>query len=262
MSNRPRVLITRPGARGVHLSRALEALGAEVENLEVMRLEVLPESQGIRQAWLDFDLYHAVVVISPFAAECLTEGLDRYWPQLPLGPSFYAVGAGTAQVLHDRLGVRVHVPSASLENTSEALLQLPSLQRLEQRRVLLVAGEGGRTLLADSLAQRGARVDRVALYRRNLVTPDGIGALHLAEGNFSTLLVTSGEVLEHLAGWCTPVALNQPLIVSSQRLATLACTLGFLHPTVAQGATPAALAVAVADVCNLGGADHDDLEKG
>ncbi|SHF30140.1 uroporphyrinogen-III synthase [Modicisalibacter ilicicola DSM 19980] len=262
MSVRPRVLITRPGARGRPLRRALEDLGVEVESLEVMRLEGLPEAQDTRRAWLDFDHYHSVVVVSPFAAECLAEALDRYWPQLPLGPGFYAVGAGTAQVLNERLGVRVRVPPASQENTSEALLALPSLQRLEHRRVLLVAGEGGRTAIAETLERRGARVDRVALYRRQLVAPTGMAARRLADGDFDVMVVTSGELLEHLAGWCSRAALNQPLIVSSQRLATLAQTLGYLHPRVAQGATPAALVAAVADVCNLDGADHDDLEKG
>lgn len=258
----PRVLITRPGDRAGPLREALEALGADVEAIEAMRLEALPETPRIRQAWLDFDTYQRVVVVSPFAAECLATGLDKYWPQLPLGPHFYAVGAGTAQVLHDRLGVRVHLPPASHGDTSEALLQLASLQRLEEQRVLLVAGEGGRALLAESLEYRGSRLTRLAIYRRMLVSPTGMASAHLTEGNFSALVVTSGELLEHLAGWCSKAALNQPLIVSSQRLATLAQTLGYLRPVVAQGATPAALAAVVADVCDLNGADHDDLEKG
>nr|WP_297461030.1 uroporphyrinogen-III synthase [uncultured Halomonas sp.] len=248
MSARPRVLISRPGARAAPLREALEALGAEVAALDVMRLEALPETPAMRQAWLDLDGFQRVVAVSPFAAECLAAGLDDYWPQLPLGLDFYAVGAGTAQVLHDRLGVRVHFPGASLGDTSEALLRLASLQRLDGQRVLLAAGEGGRTLLADSLRERGARLTRLALYRRTLVAPTGMALDHLAGGNFSALVMTSGELLEHLAGWCTKAALNQPLIVSSQRLATLAQTLGYSRPLVAQGATPAALAAAVADV--------------
>lgn len=263
MTARPRILITRPGQRARPLRQALEAVGADVESVEVMRLEALPETQAIRQAWLDVDLFQRIVVVSPFAAECLAEGLDRYWPQLPLGPRFYALGTGTARVLHDRLGVRVHLPGDdATEDTSEALLRLASLQCLDEQRVLLVAGENGRTLLADSLQQRGARLTRLALYRRLLVPPSGMASLRLQEGDFSALVVTSGELLEHLAGWCSAKALNQPLIVSSQRLATLAHTLGYLRPRVAQGATPAALAAAVADVCNMDGADHDDLEKG
>ncbi|MEC9482013.1 MAG: uroporphyrinogen-III synthase [Halomonas sp.] len=259
---RPRVLITRPGSRAQPLRRAMEERGAEVESVEAMRLVALPESQASRQAWLDFDLFQRVVVVSPFAAECLAEGLDRYWPQLPVGPAFYAVGAGTAQVLNERLGVRVRLPEPGAgEDTSEALLRLASLQRLEEQRLLLVAGEGGRALLAETLAQRGARLTRLALYRRERVAPSGRALQCLREGDFCALVVTSGELLEHLAGWCSEKALNQPLIVSSQRLATLAHTLGYMRPIVAQGATPAALAVAVANVCNLDGADHDDLKR-
>lgn len=262
MTARPRVLISRPGQRARPLRLVLEALDVEVEPLDVMRLEVLPESPAMRQAWLDFDLYHCVVVVSPFAAECLAEAVDRYWPQLPLGPRFYAPGGGTAQVLHKQLGVRVHLPALVSGDTSEALLQLPSLQQLDDKRVLLVAGEGGRVLLAESLARRGARLTRLALYRRVLMPPAGTAGEHLTKGDFSALVVTSGELLEHLAGWCSRRALNQPLIVSSQRLATLAHTLGYSRPLVAQGATPAALAAVVADVCGLEGADHEDLEKG
>ncbi|WP_136068286.1 uroporphyrinogen-III synthase [Modicisalibacter radicis] len=262
MQPRPRVVITRPGERAPPLRRALEARGAEVETLGVMRLETLDETPAVRQAWLDFDNFQRVVVASPFAAGCLAEGLDRYWPQLPLGPCFYALGTGSAQVLNERLGVRVHLPSSEQGSTSEALLALPSLKCLAEQRVLLAAGEGGRERLAEELTRRGARLTRLALYRRLMRPPEGAGERLLAGGDYAALVVTSGELLEHLAGWCGAGALNQPLIVSSRRLATLADTLGFLRPRVARGASPAALATAVADACDLDGADHDDLEKG
>lgn len=262
MASRPRVLISRPGERARPLRETLSARGAEVETLEAMRLEPLVETPAMRQAWLDFDNFHRVVVVSPFAARCLAEGLDRYWPQLPLGSRFYAVGAATAEILHRELGVRVRRPPAEAGTTSEALLSLPSLRRLDGQRVLLAAGEGGRSVLGETLAERGARITRLALYRRVLQPLDEAAVARLASGDFAALVVTSGELLEHLAGWCGKAALNQPLIVSSRRLATLAHTLGFLRPVMAQGASPAALAAAVADVCDLDGADHEDLEKG
>ncbi|WP_111414847.1 uroporphyrinogen-III synthase [Billgrantia lactosivorans] len=259
------VLICRPGERAAALAAAIEAAGFAVANLEVMALEALPESPAMRQAWLDFDHYHKVVVVSPFAAECLCQALDRYWPQLPLGTAWYAVGAATAEVLHERLGARVHLPPATAgEDTSEALLQLASLRALDGQRVLLAAGEGGRTLLADSLAARGARVTRLALYRRRLLPPPPALRECLVRGDYRALVVSSGELLEHLARWCTKATLSQPLIVSSRRLATLAGDLGFRTPVVAAGATPAALAGAVAAACSQEDADvdQDDLEKG
>ncbi|KPQ30938.1 uroporphyrinogen-III synthase [Halomonas sp. HL-93] len=241
------VLITRPGSRGAALAEALRREGSNVEVLDVMQLQALPEDAAMRQVWLDIDQYHKIVVISPFAADCLSEALDRYWPQLPIGIDYYSVGQSTAAMLYEQLGVRVHVPpSSDGEDTSESLLRLASLQALSQQRVLIVAGEGGRSLLADTLAERGARVTPLAVYRRRLLAPTGPMQARLAAGNYRALIVTSGELLEHLAKWCQPAALNQPLIVSSRRLATLAERLGFCAPIVASGATPPALIAALA----------------
>ncbi|WP_205742719.1 uroporphyrinogen-III synthase [Onishia niordana] len=286
MTVAPHVLITRPGERAKRLADAIEAIGAVPEALDVMRLEALPETPEQRSIWLDIDQFRRVVVISPFAAECLVEALDRYWPQLPVGVDFYAVGAATAAILHERLGVRVRVPASGIGSfgdsaqagvrvaagqgtsaqgdTSEGLLALPSLQVLNEQKVLMVAGEGGRPLLADTLAARGARLTRLSVYRRVLLTPEAPMRQRLAVGDYAALVVSSGEILEHLAGWCQPAALNQPLIVSSQRLVTLAGSLGFANCRVAAGATPDALAAEVAGACHLDGADvdHDDLEKG
>lgn len=252
------VLICRPGERGKALATALREQGACVEQLKVMQLEPLPESPAMRQIWMDIDQYHKIVVISPFAAECLSDALDRYWPQLPVGIDYYSVGSATARILFEQLGVRVHIPAPQAgEDTSEALLALASLKALDHQRVLLVAGEGGRTLLADTLAERGASVTRVATYRRVLQPPTPTQQACLATGNYRALIVTSGELLEHLAKWCDPLALNQPLIVSSRRLATLAGTLGFCDLRVASGATPAALTAALAWNSHPKGADVD-----
>lgn len=241
------VLITRPGARGIALAEALRSAGVSVEALDVMQLQALPEDAAMRQVWLNIDEYHKIVVVSPFAAGCLSEALDRYWPQLPVGIDYYSVGQSTAALLYDQLGVRVHVPPPREgEDTSEALLRLASLQTLSHQRVLIVAGVSGRSLLAETLAERGARVTPLAVYRRHLLAPSPPMQDRLAAGNYRALIVTSGELLEHLAKWCEPAALNQPLIVSSRRLATLAERLGFHTPIVASGATPPALIAALA----------------
>ncbi|WP_447927393.1 uroporphyrinogen-III synthase [Vreelandella sp. EE27] len=252
------VLICRPGERGEVLAEALRAEGAWVEPLEVMTLQALDEDATLRSVWLDLDQYHKIVVISPFAARCLAEAIDCYWPQLPVGIAFYSPGRGTAEVLHDALGARVHVPPASAgEDTSEALLSLPSLQRLTHQRVLLVAGEGGRPLLADTLTARGAALTRLAVYRRVYQPPSAELQRRLASGSFHTLIVTSGELLEYLAKWCQQAALDQPLIVSSHRLATLAGKLGFSDLKVASGASKAALVAALNESCTPRDADVD-----
>lgn len=251
------VLICRPGERGEALATALRERGESVESLNVMQLEALPEDPTMRQIWLDIDQYHKIIVVSPFAAVCLSEALDRFWPQLPVGIDFYSVGSATASTLYDQLGVRVHMPSPTAgEDTSEALLALASLQQCAHQRVLLVAGKGGRPLLADTLAQRGAEVTRIAVYRRRFQPLALALQVRLCSGNYRALIVTSSELLEHLAKWCNQAALNQPLIVSSRRLATLAGILGFCDIKVASGATPAAL-IAALETCDPQDADVD-----
>lgn len=261
----PPVLVTRPGKRGDVLSAAIAGAGRPVERIAAMHLETLAETPDMRSAMLDIDNFQRVLVISPAAAEWLVEAMDRYWPQSPAGLAYYAVGAATAAILHEHLGVRVHLPAADTgEDTSEALLGLASLQSLQDQRVLMVAGEGGRRLLAETLMARGARLTRLAVYRRCTLEPSPAIKRRLARGDFQALVVSSGEILEHLARWCGNAALNQPLIVSSARLATLADKLGFRAPVVALGATPAALTAAVATACDPEDADvdQDDLEKG
>lgn len=251
------VLICRPGERGDALAAALSERGESVESLNVLQLEALPEDPVTRRIWLDIDQYHKIIVISPFAALCLSEALDRFWPQLPVGIDYYSVGSATASTLYNQLGVRVHVPSPTAgEDTSEALLALASLQQLNHQRVLLVAGEGGRPLLAETLAERGAEVTRIAVYRRRYQPLAPALQARLCSGNYRALIVTSSELLEHLAKWCNQAALNQPLIVSSRRLATLAGILGFCDLKVASGATPAAL-IAALETCDPQDADVD-----
>lgn len=254
---KPPVLICRPGERGDVLAEALRRQGECVESLNVMQLEALPEDPVMRQIWLNIDQYHKIIVISPFAGVCLAEALDRFWPQLPVGISYFSVGRATAATLYEQLGVHVHVPSPTAgEDTSEALLSLSALQQLEHQRILLVAGEGGRPLLADTLAERGAEVTRLAVYRRRLAPLTPPLKARLSSGNYRALIVTSSELLEHLAKWCHQAALNQPLIVSSRRLATLAGILGFCDLKVASGATPTAL-IAALEACDPQDADVD-----
>lgn len=256
------VLITRPGARAQVLAEVIEARGLPVVQLALMAHEDVPETAQMRAMWLNIDHFHKVVVISPAAAERLIAALDRYWPQLPQGLTLYAVGRATAALLYEALGVRVRVPSPDAgAETSEALLGLGSLGRLEHQRVLLVAGEGGRPLLGECLTQRGATVTRLEVYRRRLLTPSSEAIAMLDRAHYRVLVVSSGEILEHLARWCSQAAFDQPLVVSSQRLARLAEKLGFRVPVVASGATPAALAAAVARA-SAPRVPNEDIEKG
>ncbi|WP_110669373.1 uroporphyrinogen-III synthase [Salinicola halophilus] len=242
---RQRVLLTRPGERGEALASVIGEAGYDPVALSVIRLETLALEAEARGKILELDHYDGVIVVSPQAAACLGEAIDSYWPQLPLRLRFYAVGRATADALHAALGVPAVLPPAGAGEDSDALLEAASLKQVAGKRLLLARGEGGRERLVDVLGERGAHVEPLALYRRCYGPPTPPASTWLEGGDYRALVVTSGEILHHLVQWCGPAALNQPLIVSSRRLATLATTLGFSSLHVASGASPSALTEAL-----------------
>ncbi|MCM2131507.1 uroporphyrinogen-III synthase [Larsenimonas rhizosphaerae] len=247
------VVIARPGARAEALDAALRADGHAIEQLNIMSLSPLDDEEGaIRRRLLDLDLYRQVICTSPFAAQCLVEQIEAVWPQLPVGIEYLATGTSTADVLADGLSVDVSFPPMGSGSASEALLALPTLaaDNVSGHRILLAGGQGGRPLLHETLMQRGASVDTLALYRRQLHEPELTHQHLLSEGRFSALVLTSAEQLEHLLVWCDRQTFSRPLVVSSERLATLAYTHGFDTVMVAGDASPNALSAAVARACS------------
>ncbi|ARS52743.1 uroporphyrinogen-III synthase [Kushneria konosiri] len=235
-------LIARPGARAQALEQALEAIGLAPLSLDIMTLVAREPDPQARTLLYDLDNFRHVICTSPFAATCLIEAIEARWPQLPTGIDFHATGVSTAEVLKVGLGVEVSAPAPGTGSASEALLELPGLQTVAGERVALVSGEGGRELIEQTLFERGAEVSRLSLYERRLQPPGEDMRDRLARGEFAVLIVTSQEQLEYLERWCTPVTRKRPLVVSSQRLATMADRDHFECVFIAGDATPQTLA--------------------
>lgn len=81
------------------------------------------------------------------------------WPQ---DCRYFSVGQTTARLWLSH-SIPVHIPQ---DERSEGLLALPDLQSVAGKRILILRGESGRTLLADELTQRGAQVTYSTCYER------------------------------------------------------------------------------------------------
>ncbi len=240
-----RILVTRPSHQAHQQADLLRAQGADPVLLPLLEIAPLPETdprfQHSKQCVLDLDLYHAVIVISANAARLGLDLIDDYWPQLPLGVHWMAIGASTAALLHD-CGIDARHSRAGYD--SEALLQTPELQQVEGLRILLLRGDTGREALASELHSRGARVDQAILYRRSrpILEPDCIeSAIYAAP--LSAILITSGESLSNLVALAQQIKRDDglahlqwcPLVVPSQRIAALATEAGFKQVILASG---------------------------
>ncbi len=235
------VISLRPSGSHAPVRHAATPLGART--LSISTLALRPQSAGPA---LQAALACPVVIVTSPAAVLFARR------QLPLcaapGQCWLALGEASAKSLKRAGIVDVRVPDTGTD--SEALLDLPELQA-PLDAVGLVTAPGGRGLIAETLAQRGARVHRANVYRREALHPTA-GRLRTLRKlpSQSALLVSSLEAFDGLwqrldeAG--RRVLLARPAVASSPRLAAHLAGLGFQAIVLAPGAAPATMIDALA----------------
>lgn len=191
------VLLTRPALQAVNLGKHIERLGGRVLSLPLLEIEPIqdrPSIERVKTKIMDLDQYDIGVFISTNAASMGLDWINQYWPQLPVDLQAYAVGPSTAQILQ-QLPWPVHFSSTGV--TSEHLLELPGLQDIYGKRIALFRGQGGRELLAETLRERGARVDYIELYQRREPLYDREEALaQMHSKQINVVVITSMQILE------------------------------------------------------------------
>ncbi|MDM3871737.1 uroporphyrinogen-III synthase [Porticoccus sp. W117] len=248
-----KVLVIRPKALpqlgSDEFIEQLAATGANPLHLPVMRIDpfVVPltaESasepvEQIKTTVMALANYQVVIFFSRPAALLGADWIDHYWPQLPVGLQFFAVGDSTRQVLAEQ-GVDAQVPSHT--QTSEGLLALPELQHLQDTKILICKGERGREFLADQLQQRGAQVDELNLYRRSPTNKHQEDIVRALQNGLNAVVAHSAELLESLLSQVPTVLHGDlfalPLVVPSERIADIATGKGFVNLQVANSAVP------------------------
>jgi len=143
------------------------------------------------------------------------------------GARVLAVGATTARALAEA-GIESEVPAAS---ASEGLIELLAHEALEGAAVLIVAGEGGRKTLRDTLIARGARVSEFLCYRRR-----PLAGLPVRPVDVDAVLVGSQDGFRSFARlWFDGGGGAVRVIAASERIAGLGTTLGFPDVEIATG---------------------------
>jgi uroporphyrinogen-III synthase len=234
----PPVIVTRPADKADELIGSVAKLGFEVRHhplIEIRRFEDDDSvaSRACRQKILDIDHYDAVIAISQNAAESGFSWMDDYWPQMPVGLRWYAVGPTTAAVYREH-DIDVEMPVDRFD--SEGVLALPSLQQVEDEKILIWRGVGGRETLASVLRERGARVDYAELYeRRQIDWSDADWEKTLQDS--PVLLLSSGQALDIAQQQIPDIATRvSTIIVPSERVATYARQQGCADVIVAASA--------------------------
>ncbi|MDR0441126.1 MAG: uroporphyrinogen-III synthase [Candidatus Accumulibacter sp.] len=251
-----RILVTRPASRAGALAARIAAKGGEAVRFPLIDI-FPPESwRAVDEAFARLDAFSLVIFISPNAAAFALGRLKTRRPW-PAGLAAGAIGPGTAKTLRDAGIAEVIVPRGRYD--SEALLALDALQaeRVAGRAVLILRGEGGRELLAETLRARGAQVECAACYRR-AAPADGAFLVSLLRNNaLDAVTLSSSEGLRNLMQLLDTGAFGRlsalPVFVPHQRIAEEAARLGLSRVALA-GPTDGGL---VAGLCSYRWSDHE-----
>ena len=222
------VVVTRPAGQAAHLAEALINLGARPVLFPVLTIFDIDDPRPLQEAALKLDDVDWAAFVSPNAVEKALGAILalRPWPS---GLRAATVGKRSEQALAKHGITDVVAPQERFD--SEALLELPELQQMAGKRVMIFRGDGGRELLGDTLKQRGAAVEYVSCYRRGRPALDPAPLLKLwSEGRLDAVTVTSSEGLRNLVDMVGKLGQTwlkkTPLFVPHQRIAGLARAIG------------------------------------
>lgn len=226
------ILVTRAPRQAAALSAAIRAAGGSAFEFPALAFEAMPvdrlQASLAHVAAADF-----VIFVSPNAAEFGMAAIGS----LPAGRSVLAVGPGTARALAAQGVDAVITPDGQ---DSEALLALPQLQDVDGKHVVIVRGVGGRALLGDTLATRGAEVHYMEGYRRLAPTADAAPLLaRWQAGGIDAVTVASAETLHNLAALLgeagAPLLAHTPLFAPHEKIAAAARSFGIAQATATPG---------------------------
>lgn len=238
------VLVTRPEHQAGPLVDAIEAACGRAVRFPAIDISPLP-AESIDAAAAGLHAPDIAIFVSPNAVR---HGLG-YGGAARLA----AVGPATAAAL-EAAGRPVHIrPQGGFD--SEHLLAEPELNDVAGKVVRIIRGQSGRELLADTLRERGAVVDYLAVYTRRPARPSAAALTRLeadwCAGGIDAVTIMSVETLVNLVS-LLPAAcknrLRQTLLVTPAERVIIEATKQFpgIPTALAAGTSPQDIVRAIA----------------
>jgi uroporphyrinogen-III synthase len=218
------VVVTRPAHQAQAFARLVSGAGGRAilfPAIEIGDIEDLGPFARLVDRLDEFDL---AIFVSPNAVE-RAMSLIRGRRAFPSRLRIATVGSGSVRAL-ERFGIAsVLAPQGRFD--SEALAELPELEAMNGRRVVIFRGAGGREALGEVLRSRGAVVEYAECYRRVRPQIDAAPLLQAwSRKGVDAITATSSEGLRNFAEMIGPAGrerlLETPVFVPHPRIAEAA----------------------------------------
>lgn len=233
MNNNVKVLITRPEKPGKLLTQKLNKAGIYSFSQPMFDYQVYSNLNEVNS--LLGTLNNPIIIFVSVAAVEYAQQI------LPLSQWQYthviSVGRATQQALQ-QLNISSDCPK---NQASEGMLNLPVLNKINNKDILIVRGNGGREHLAEQLHERGANVAYLESYQR-IWREVGNKQISLWQAKeLNCIVATSNAILEKIVSLLSntdKTLVNRYLwIVASKRIAENAKALGATNVINANGAS-------------------------
>ena len=224
------VLITRPDERGEQLTKMLAEAGIFAIHAPMFEIQAGGDLNELPNKLNQLKSGDYVFAVSKSAVDFAAQTLEDTGFNWRKDLHFFAVGQRTAEHFACRTGAAVQFPTT--QENSEGLLDLPEMQQLAGKRILILRGNGGRELFPEQAQARGAEIDIAECYRRQNIDYDNVEQTSIfIRAGIQTIVATSAEILTQLMEFVPAEQQdwlkNCRLITVSQRLADLAHALGW-----------------------------------
>jgi uroporphyrinogen-III synthase len=113
--------------------------------------------------------WHSIDKIIVTSSNGVTYGINQIIPMLAPHTQIFSIGPATGEKIKPIANKKIITPP--LYN-SESLLTLDGLQQLAGQKIILFKGCGGRTLLAETIQQRGGILYTIDCYARKPIITD------------------------------------------------------------------------------------------
>jgi len=255
----PRVLASRPQDQNGSWCQQLKQQGftpVDIPMLAINPVSDATQNRTLQTCMLNIDAYSTLIFVSQNAVNYFFERFDYYWPQLLEDWCLIGVGKATQDAIQKacaRFGGAKNLRILGGEHAmnSEALLTLPELQNVNEQKILLCRGVGGRARIGDTLSERGAHVTYCELYQRDVPTQAAsLLKKYTFDAQADSLVFFSGETLHNFSATLAQTTntllanhdyANIRVIVPSPRVYNMAQTLGFKNIYTAKNATADAM---------------------
>lgn len=190
------VLVTRPAHQAAHLAELIVAAAGKPVLFPVLEILDAADLQPLYALIDRLDSVDLAIFISPNAVN-KAMNLIKSRRELPPTLKIAAIGRGSSKELKHFGITDIIAPTARFD--SENLLEMPELQNVAGQRIAIFRGDGGREVLGDTLAARGASIEYAECYRRSRPDASAGGLLRQWSRNeINAVTVTSTEGLRNL----------------------------------------------------------------